>query len=497
MKTLLRTILFALLSNIFSYELFAQGISNNWLFGYYNGIRMKINFDSLPPVPYIAPLNMNFSEAEATMSDKIGNLLFYSNGIWIANAVGDTMLNGSGISNGSFANQFYNDGIPAQAVLILPNSNDSSKYYMFYLTFTTLVNGYWQPPALFYCKIDMNLDGGLGGVPQKNIPLVQDTLIASELTACKHGNGRDWWIITHRYNSDMYYKFQLTPNGILGPYTQNIGTQMYVRGLSQSCFSPDGKKFACYHPLEDLDVMDFDRCTGNFSNYIHVSINDSAAAGGVAFSPNSKLLYASSTKYVYQFNTSDSNLAASKITVATWDGFYSPFAPLATTFYLSQLAPDGKIYISSTNSVKHYHYITYPDSLGLACNVCQHCMALPHYNAYTVPNHPNYFLGSDSGSVCDTLHLGITKGELRIKNAKVSVFPNPAIDKIQISYTPSEKFQLMEIVDVNGKIVASLRKYRNNSSMTSITPGLYFYQLIYKNKNGEGQRKTGKILITD
>ena len=142
MKTLLRTILFALLSNIFSYELFAQGISNNWLFGYYNGIRMKINFDSLPPVPYIAPLNMNFLEAEATMSDKNGNLLFYSNGIWIANAVGDTMLNGSGISNGSFANQFYNYGIPApQAVLILPNLTDTNKYYMFYLTFTTQVNG--------------------------------------------------------------------------------------------------------------------------------------------------------------------------------------------------------------------------------------------------------------------------------------------------------------------------------------------------------------------
>ena len=53
------------------------------------------------------------------------------------------------------------------------------------------------------------------------------------------------------------------------------------------------------------------------------------------------------------------------------------------------------------------------------------------------------------------------------------------------------------LTDVNGKVVASLRKYRNNSSMASITPGLYFYQLIYKNKNGEGQRKTGKILITD
>ncbi|MEO5946210.1 MAG: MopE-related protein, partial [Chitinophagaceae bacterium] len=51
--------------------------------------------------------------------------------------------------------------------------------------------------------------------------------------------------------------------------------------------------------------------------------------------------------------------------------------------------------------------------------------------------------------------------------------------------------------DVNGKVVANIRNYRNNSSMTSLTPGLYFYHLSYKNQNGELQRKTGKILITD
>ncbi len=438
---------------IFSELMFAQGISNNWLFGYSNGGRTMVNFDSLPPTPYLRHRKMNFREAEATMNDRNGNLLFYTNGIWIANSTGDTLQNGTGLSIGSFYDQFVNDGIPApQAVLFLPNPLDSNLYYMFYQTYTADVNGYLQPPALFYCDINMNLDNGLGGVMQKNIPLVQDTLIASELTACKHGNGRDWWIVTHRYNSDLYYKFLLTPFGIQGPFVQNIGTVMYVRGPSQSSFSPDGKKFACYHPLEDLDIMDFDRCSGQFSNFIHIAINDSAGAGGLAFSSNSQLLYVSSTLYVYQFDLNASSIDSSKVKVATWDGFYSPSPPFATNFYLSQLAPDGKIYINSTNGVLDMHVINNPDSNGMACGLVQHSFHLPAYNARTIPNHPNYFLGADSGSVCDTLQLGFNERNSN-RNSIFRIHPNPAVDIINLNFTPNDHIQELEIINVNGEIV--------------------------------------------
>lgn len=434
-------------------NIFGQGVNNIWLLGYGNGTRMKINFDSLPPIPNLVSRKMNFMETEANISNKSGNLLFYTNGVFIADASNDTMQNGDGLSTGSFGNQFVNFGLPVpQAALILQNPGDTNIYYLFYTTFTLNINGYWQPQALYNCIIDMTLNGGLGGVVQKHLPLIQDTLIASELTACKHANGRDWWIITHRYNSDLYYKFLLTPSGILGPYTQNIGSYMYVRGPSQSCFSPDGKRFACYHPLEDLDIMSFDRCSGDFSNYIHVPINDSAGAGGVAFSPNSQLLYVSSTNYVYQFNMSASNIVTSQTKVATWDGFYSPGPPFATTFYLSQLAPDGKIYISSNNSVKHIHVINYPDSIGPSCNLVQHSMALPAYNAFTLPNHPNYFLGADSGSVCDTLQLGTN--EINNKgNIIFRIYPNPAIDFINLIFTPDEQIKEIEILNVDGEII--------------------------------------------
>ncbi|HRF38555.1 MAG TPA: hypothetical protein PK198_07190, partial [Saprospiraceae bacterium] len=71
-------------------------------------------------------------------------------------------------------------------------------------------------------------------------------------------------------------------------------------------------------------------------------------------------------------------------------------------FYLAQLAPDGKIYINSNNGVRYLHVINQPDSLGLACDVCQHCVELPSINALSLPNFPNYRLHHLEGSPCDT-----------------------------------------------------------------------------------------------
>ena len=43
---------------------------------------------------------MNFESTMAVMPDTLGNILFYTNGCHIANALGDTMPNGAGINPG-------------------------------------------------------------------------------------------------------------------------------------------------------------------------------------------------------------------------------------------------------------------------------------------------------------------------------------------------------------------------------------------------------------
>jgi len=53
------------------------------------------------------------------------------------------------------------------------------------------------------------------------------------------------------------------------------------------------------------------------------------------------------------------------------------------------------------------------------------------------------------------------------------------------------------ISDLRGVLVAKIEQYSGNWIPGSLTPGLYFYQLYFRNQKGELERKTGKIQITD
>ncbi|MBA3283987.1 MAG: hypothetical protein H0U27_02850, partial [Nitrosopumilus sp.] len=339
------------------------------------------------------------------------------------------MLNGSGLNPSNYTS-WYPDGLPPhQMNIIIPIPNSSNLYYLFHCTiddqFNNLLTRY-----LYMSIIDMNDNGGLGAVISKNQIIHTDSLNAGKLTACKHANGRDWWLICHKAFSNIYQKFLITPFEIYGPYSQSIGI-LRLADAGQACFSSDGSAFAYYGLNEDLDIFDFDRCSGLLSNPVHVSIKDSASSVGVAFSPNSQFLYVSSTKYVYQFDVTATNIPSTQTTVAVWDGFYSPNPPFGTYFDISQLAPDGKIYIGTGNSTLHLHVINQPDSNGLACDLVQHGIPLPAFNYNSLPNHPNYFLGNLSGSPCDSL-TGITESSSELK--PITAYPNPTADKVTFQF---------------------------------------------------------------
>lgn len=473
---------------------FGQGLNNIWIMGYSgSGSGYAIlNFDSIPvSVQHPNLLNISFQEAFAGISNKLGKLLFYTNGIKINNSLNQTMLNGSGLNPGPYAsNSLYGMTIP-QAQIVIPAPNDTNKYYLIHETVDFNAST-TRPFHLFYTTIDITLDSGRGAVVQKNISIINDTLIIGNITACKHSNGRDWWIIVHQNNSNLFYTLLVTPGGVNQPSSQIIGNVFNTGGAGQACISPNGKHYAHFHPSSGLDVYDFDRCTGLFSNWQHCdSIND---YGGVAFSPNSNVLYVSAITNLYQFNLSDTSnsLQQRKFLVAEWDTTYSPNPPFATTFYLQQLAPDGKIYINSNNSVNRLHVINNPDSIGFACDVAQHSLLIPCLNGSTIPNYPNYFLGADSGSVCDTLMLFNPQTPNSIGNIlTVSIYPNPAQNYFNINYQiPKHETTQFTLFNSFGKEV--LRKNLFGTSKTHLVyttdleNGIFFYKF-----QGQG----GKIVI--
>ena len=57
------------------------------------------------------------------------------------------------------------------------------------------------PNELYYAIIDMNQNGGLGKVISKKNLLYKGTFGGGRITACRHANGRDWWLVHQRFSN--------------------------------------------------------------------------------------------------------------------------------------------------------------------------------------------------------------------------------------------------------------------------------------------------------
>lgn len=387
-----------------------------WMFGYDNSPPYfggtKLNFNSQPLSINYTSQFINLSVTNSSICDEGGNLLIYTNGMYVANANHQIMPNGDSLNPGDLFNNYSNEGYRLnQGSIILPAPGAPNLFYILHEkliydnTYTYLCSG------LYFSIVDMNLDSGLGDITTKNSPVLLDA-IDPGITAVRHANGRDWWILIPKFVNNLYYKLLLNPNGLQVYGTQSIGTPSTQMELGQSCFSPDGTKYVRFGapnfnvPFR-LEVFDFDRCTGFLSNYKNLWFVDNAFCVGVAISPNSRFMYVSRELKIDQYDLQAPDIAASKVTVAVYDGFHDPLFSLGfTNFNTAQLGPDNRIYICGTNSARYLHVINNPDLPGLACNVQQHSIQLNTFNDASMPNFPNFRLGALPCSICDTLGLG-------------------------------------------------------------------------------------------
>ena len=447
----------------------AQGLNSHYLLGYTTGIDTNVisnrgvfQFDSLGYALDSANFKMPFRAAQGTLSDESGNLLMVSNGCWIADATGDTMLNGGGLIPNTFTSNWCNSftGLPVpHSVVFIPYPNDSNRIILLHQSGTSSSNFYSD--GLYYSVIDKTFNNGLGGVVvgQKNIKLPQTDLIQG-MAACKHANGRDWWIVVFKHNTDLIYTYLLSPSGIVFNSQQSLGITPNVLHGGQKVFSSDGKKFA--HLYYDgmvgaannyIRIFDFDRCSGLFSNGIEITFLEPEPGMGVAFSPDSRKLYFSTFNKIFQINLDTSNIAASKQTVAINDGYYSPLPPLQSDFWVMTPAPNGKIYISSGNGVIDMHYINYPDSNGVASDVKQHAIRLPCYYARGHVYHPNYYLGCDTTLGCPCL-VSTGVSEHRQHDFSIKLSPNPGSAGFETLYLlPQNKKGILSVYDLQGRLM--------------------------------------------
>ncbi|HPF91659.1 MAG: T9SS type A sorting domain-containing protein [Flavobacteriales bacterium] len=474
-----------------------QGLNNLWTGGYAswagppNG-GLDLDFFSGPLELTYVDRDIGFRQSSTNITDLNGVLQFATNGSFLSDMYGDTLTNGTGINPSAYTSDFANGLELVQPALIIPQPVVSGIYYLIHGTVDN--QGSFTAQYLYLSVIDMSLNGGLGAVVIKNQVLIDDALNAGKITAVRHANGRDWWVFCHKAFTNTYYRLLVRPTGVTVDGTQSIGI-VRPADAGQVCFSPDGTKFAYYWGVEDLEILDFDRCTGLFSNPVFISIDDDNANSGVAFSPNSRYLYVSSASDCYQYDTEAADITASMVHIAQWDGFYSPSPPFATGFDVAQLANDGKVYFGTGNSTFHLHVVHNPDVGGVGCNMEQHGVELPVWFSNSLANHPNYHLGPVDGSVCDSLDINVGVAPLSSgEGLGVRVYPNPSAGACTVQYAAQPTAGVLEVRDLAGKLVLR-EKLPAWSQVHQVVlegaAGLYNCQLVW----GEQRVSTRIVMV--
>lgn len=352
---------------------------------------------------------MSLKESNAMICDSTGKLLLLSNSCYIETGNGVMVQNSDGLNPGwvydnlcswpSLSYPYDNN------MILLPAPGHEAIYYLFHTrTYATIQPLVAFRDVLFYTKIDMSLNNGNGKVIFKNEPLVKDTLHPDGLHAVRHANGRDWWIVTAKTNSNRYYLLLITPYGITIK-EQNIGEPTSQVGGGEFVFSPDGTKVARFNSRDDLRIFDFDRCTGELSNPIYIQIQDDAdneVSSGLAWSADGHFLYAAEIERILQFDMWASDIAASKMIIAEREP--SSECQSGSSIGYLELGPDGRIYCRPVSGQRCMHRVGRPERQGGGCDFVHYYYRFDF--AYKgLPHFPNFRLGPVDGSPCDTLGI--------------------------------------------------------------------------------------------
>jgi outer membrane protein OmpA-like peptidoglycan-associated protein len=326
----------------------AQKQADIWYFGN----RAGVSFATGQPLA-LSDSQLSTDEGCAVISDPAGKMLFYTDGISVWNNQHELMPNGKKLKG---------DPSSTQSGIAIQKPKAPGMYYLFTVAATGGESG------IAYSLIDMQLDHAKGDIVADQKNLLLTTPVTEKLTAVAHRNGKDMWVIAHRWKSNEFLVYLVTENGVgTAPVVSqtgkvheggNLNTQGYMKS------NPDGSNLAL--ALEEsglFELFDFDNASGKVSQPVTLHVPEKSYPYGVEFSPDGSILYtsAAATGQIYQFNLqagSPEAIQASALVVGT--------SPKGEWIGALQLANDGKIYfpIYQTEFLGAIHE---PGKLGAAC----------------------------------------------------------------------------------------------------------------------------------
>ena len=357
----------------------AQGEFNNWYFGMMP-FAVGVTFNPGFPVPLPGGV-MYAVNANISVSDSLGNLLFYSDQSIVYNKNMSIMPNGANIKG---EGTFYN-----QPILAVQKLDDDSSYFIFTV-------GMYYPPGsgggstrgLEYSIVNMRLDGGLGDIEPgiKNIPVTEDTTSWIAVTGARHADNKDIWVVTTLTSLDslFYTAYLITRNGLdaVPVKSQSFGNGKflppnlaYMSPPSSIIISPNGTKLVALFAKPEYCV--FNSSTGKVTRLFSIPTGLQESNSGLGqvcaeFSIDSKLLYLSlhysgTPGTILQFDatkTDSVQFMQSRILIDSGND----------QTYL-QMGPDWKIY-GSEKYADSLCIIQNPSSEGSGCNYLRNAVGL-------------------------------------------------------------------------------------------------------------------------
>jgi hypothetical protein len=460
-----------------------QGHASHWVFGNGNGFHLEFNESG----PTVLPIIDNFIgfEGVSSISGKEGNLLYYSNVVRIWNRDFLPLFN---------SDTFPSFDVPpssskANGSLFLPWPGDSAERYVAFLAMND------ADDRLYLSKIDKLLDGGLGGlVDSVKYKLIWSESVAEHLSAVKHANGRDWWIVARggatTYSSQFFLAL-LTPQGITntiireGTYFSNFGGIL--------TFSPNGDLIALTHSVGNcatsqptIALFHFDRCDGQIEFIDTITTRSCYELPyGVTFSHDGNRLYYSLVEQtkLYQITLSGEHLEDTLI--------FDLRGPTSIGIAGGNLilGRDDKIYVNYCRALPSTEFdtlsqylgvITNPNAFGLECHFDTFGLYLggPYNTGYSLPNFANYDLGPLVGSPCDTLspqdttQTGLNQPSLESLSWSI----NPSISSGSFTVTSGSATWLV-VHDLYGREV--LRQWQESTTTFDLTAQPAGIYLVY------------------
>ncbi len=364
----------------------------SWVLG--DSVLMRFPGGGAPVVDPVARTRYQF-ETGACISDVGGTLRLYANKDSIFSTNGTKVIGG----------RLFPWGETTNGLQILPMDGDSLNYLIFYISSSGICSTVC--PGLVWVRAHPNQDTvishrSLGQYDPVNY-------LSEKIASVKNAGGTGWWVFFHGEGDDKFIRFKVDGLSVSPMVIQSIGSVHGPIGLNpyytigEMCFSPKGDKLLAVTMTGVVDVFDFDRCTGQLSNWISLGTPAPVYPGqnvyyGCSFSADGTKIYVSEDytipfgNRIFQWDLSSGNIPNSKTLIYT--------APDSVDLAQHQLGPDGKIYIAHLQQYDSLHpanfhlsVINDPNQSGAACNFTYNSLYLEGLRGTGhLPNLPNFNL---------------------------------------------------------------------------------------------------------